>query len=85
MLPSGDQALADGECALRYIDGVKLFLAINNKIVGEFQKTADTMWNAKLINKPVDCAKTMLDVAPLKIVLPPDVTYCSHRTWFTYA
>lgn len=59
----------------RYIDGVKFFLTINNQIVNEFQGTADTLWNAKLIKKPVDFAKTALDVGPLKSVLPADVTY----------
>ncbi len=61
--------------AARYIDGVKFFLTINNQIVNEFQGTADTLWHAKLIKKPVEFAKTALDVNPLKSVLPGDVTY----------
>ena len=61
--------------AASYIDGVKFFLTINNKIVKEFQGTADTLWHEKLIKQPVDFAKTALDVDPLKSVLPGDVTY----------
>jgi NitT/TauT family transport system substrate-binding protein len=61
--------------AASYIDGVKFDLNINNQIVTEFQGTANILWNEKLIKKPVDFAKTALDVGPLKSVLPNDVTY----------
>jgi NitT/TauT family transport system substrate-binding protein len=61
--------------AASYIDGIKFDLNINNQVVSEFQGTANTLWNEKLIKKPVDFAKTALDVAPLKGVLPSSVTY----------
>jgi len=61
--------------AASYIDGVKFDLSINNKVVSDFQGTANILWSEKLIKKPVDFAKTALDVDPLKSVLPSDVTY----------
>jgi len=61
--------------AASYIDGVKFEMGISNQIVGEFQGTADILLGEKLIKKPLDVAKTVLDERPLKRVLPNVVTF----------
>ena len=61
--------------AASYIDAVKFELTITNAIVENFQVTADILFGEKLVKKRVDFAKTALDTAPLKRVLPNAVTY----------
>lgn len=50
-------------------------LRIDDTMVRADQALADLLFAEKIIKKPVDFAKTMLDVGPLKRVAPEAVTY----------
>lgn len=65
------------ETAKSQMSAVSYGLRIDDTMVQSNQALADLLLAEKIIKKPVDFAKTMLDVAPLKRVAPEAVTYNS--------